>query len=379
MSVLQRQIEAQGVCTVSISLYKEFTRRVQPPRALWVPFPFGRPLGAPNDKAIQRKVIMAALDLMSRDSGPVLEDFVLAPEEEHLDARNQTVGSKCSAKGCNFDEALSSPDEAPQPAERPQIPAYDDDVNAIAAELWEHRPAFEAYRAKSQGRTQVGHSGLEPNTVFEAAKVLHRYLRGDLSEIPARAALPRRDSLNLDLFVRLNADDLKTYFMEARLGMSEGGLSDTGDFNEWFWFSTRTAALIKAARDRMLEHTDREKDPYCVVARGMVPRGYGEDRRMNPPAEASAAPATPPVRVAAAAPQTQRIVVYHGDSCSACHAEMEFLSASGIDFVRKNVSRDAQARQELLKLGSRTVPTTVIDNEVIVGFEKDRLQQLLKL
>ena len=48
---------------------------MNPPRALWVPFMLGRPLGVPNDAAFQSKVALSALQLLERDSGPVLEDF----------------------------------------------------------------------------------------------------------------------------------------------------------------------------------------------------------------------------------------------------------------------------------------------------------------
>ena len=48
---------------------------MQPPRALWVPFPLGRPLGKPADPAFQINVILAALALLHRDHGSVLEDF----------------------------------------------------------------------------------------------------------------------------------------------------------------------------------------------------------------------------------------------------------------------------------------------------------------
>ncbi len=73
----------------------------------------------------------------------------------------------------------------------------------------------------------------------------------------------------------------------------------------------------------------------------------------------------------------KNVIVFHGEGCSVCHDEMEFLSRSGIEFTGKDVVKDAEARSELLKLGSRTLPTTVIDGEVIVGFEKQRLSELL--
>lgn len=73
------------------------------------------------------------------------------------------------------------------------------------------------------------------------------------------------------------------------------------------------------------------------------------------------------------------IVVYHGNNCSACHEELEYLKYNGVKFTAKNVHDDAEARQELIALGSKTIPTTVIDNEVIVGFEVERIRDLIGL
>ena len=48
---------------------------MQPPRALWVTFQLGRPLGAPDDPALQTRVLRATLRLLEAKSGPVLEDY----------------------------------------------------------------------------------------------------------------------------------------------------------------------------------------------------------------------------------------------------------------------------------------------------------------
>ena len=78
--MLSRALERAGLVTVGITLVREHTEKVKPPRALWVPFPYGRPLGAPNDPELQLGVIRAALDLYSAPGGPVLADF-LQPDE----------------------------------------------------------------------------------------------------------------------------------------------------------------------------------------------------------------------------------------------------------------------------------------------------------
>lgn len=73
------------------------------------------------------------------------------------------------------------------------------------------------------------------------------------------------------------------------------------------------------------------------------------------------------------------ITVYHGNNCSACHEEIEYLKYNNVEFVTKNVHDDVEARNELIALGSKTIPTTVIGQEVIIGFEVERIKELVGL
>lgn len=50
----------------------------------------------------------------------------------------------------------------------------------------------------------------------------------------------------------------------------------------------------------------------------------------------------------------------------------------GIRFTEKDVLTDEEAMAELEKLGVLTTPVTVIDGEVVVGFDRARLEQLLR-
>jgi len=75
VSALSYYLESEGVATTGISLVREHTEQMQPPRSLWVPFPLGRPLGVPNHPAFQHRVIKAAWQLLEAPSGPVLGDF----------------------------------------------------------------------------------------------------------------------------------------------------------------------------------------------------------------------------------------------------------------------------------------------------------------
>ncbi|MBL8171452.1 MAG: hypothetical protein JNJ50_25045 [Acidobacteria bacterium] len=73
--LVQAALEREGITTVSISLLREVVSALRPPRALWVPFPMGYPMGKPNDAALQHRVLAAALTLLSRNDVPVLADF----------------------------------------------------------------------------------------------------------------------------------------------------------------------------------------------------------------------------------------------------------------------------------------------------------------
>jgi glutaredoxin 3 len=61
-----------------------------------------------------------------------------------------------------------------------------------------------------------------------------------------------------------------------------------------------------------------------------------------------------------------------------CGKVKEFLSQNKINFIERNVVTDENALDELQKLGYMTTPVTVIDHEVVVGFDRDKLQKLLK-
>ncbi len=45
----------------------------------------------------------------------------------------------------------------------------------------------------------------------------------------------------------------------------------------------------------------------------------------------------------------------------------------------KNIREDAAAMAELQKLGYRATPVTIIDGEVVVGFDRGKLERLLGL
>lgn len=76
VGLIQSIIERAGIPTASITLLREVTEKVAPPRALFVDAPLGYPLGGPNDAALQTRILMSALALLSESVlTPVIRDF----------------------------------------------------------------------------------------------------------------------------------------------------------------------------------------------------------------------------------------------------------------------------------------------------------------
>jgi len=57
----------------------------------------------------------------------------------------------------------------------------------------------------------------------------------------------------------------------------------------------------------------------------------------------------------------------------------EYLTSKGVEFARKDIMIDEEAREELIKLGVRATPALVVGDEVLVGFDKARIDALLNL
>ncbi len=56
----------------------------------------------------------------------------------------------------------------------------------------------------------------------------------------------------------------------------------------------------------------------------------------------------------------------------------EYLSQKGVPYVERDVLVDPKAMQELSELGYMTTPVIKIGNEVVVGFDRKRLDELIE-
>jgi len=68
--VLARIIEAAGVPTVTVTMMPILSDKYRSSRTLGVQFPFGHSFGAVNDRAMQRRTLDAALQLLINAPGP---------------------------------------------------------------------------------------------------------------------------------------------------------------------------------------------------------------------------------------------------------------------------------------------------------------------
>ena len=64
MGLIQRAVESTGIATISITLSKEITRKIKPPRAVFTNLPMGHPLGFPGQRFRQIQVLRLLLNYL---------------------------------------------------------------------------------------------------------------------------------------------------------------------------------------------------------------------------------------------------------------------------------------------------------------------------
>jgi len=74
------------------------------------------------------------------------------------------------------------------------------------------------------------------------------------------------------------------------------------------------------------------------------------------------------------------VTVYSTPTCSWCQIAKEHLTTSGISFEDVDVSVDQQRAREMVeKSGQMGVPVIDIDGEIVVGFDRARIDSLLEI
>ncbi len=74
----------------------------------------------------------------------------------------------------------------------------------------------------------------------------------------------------------------------------------------------------------------------------------------------------------------KKVKIYSTPACPYCLQTKEFLKQNNVDFEDIDVSADKQKVQEMVNIsGQMAVPVLDIEGEVIVGFDKSKIQQIL--
>jgi len=75
-----------------------------------------------------------------------------------------------------------------------------------------------------------------------------------------------------------------------------------------------------------------------------------------------------------------KIIIYSTPSCPYCILAKEFFKKNDIEYIDYNVAEDIEKREEMIKKsGQMGVPVIDINGEIIIGFDKPRLSELLKI
>lgn len=73
-----------------------------------------------------------------------------------------------------------------------------------------------------------------------------------------------------------------------------------------------------------------------------------------------------------------KVKIYTTPTCQYCRAAKEFFKENKIKYEEIDVSKDRKAVREMVKIsGQLGVPVILIDNKVIVGFDRDELENAL--
>lgn len=74
----------------------------------------------------------------------------------------------------------------------------------------------------------------------------------------------------------------------------------------------------------------------------------------------------------------EEVKIYTTPTCPYCKQAKAYLGKKGVKYVEYNVMKDQKALQEMVKIsGSRSVPVIVACEQVMVGFDPVRLEQML--
>ena len=73
----------------------------------------------------------------------------------------------------------------------------------------------------------------------------------------------------------------------------------------------------------------------------------------------------------------KKVEIFSSDTCIKCVEVKKYLKEKNVEYTEYNISRNEEARRNLIKLGYMSVPVLLIDGNHVLGFDIDRINQLL--
>ena len=233
------------MATTSISLIRPQTERIRPPRALWVPFPLGRPLGAPDDAELQHGVLRQAFDLLASATEPTIADYD-GPEPELPVAEEWACPLNLG-------------------------PRVDDSLPARLRSEIDRLQPWAAQTRRERGRTLFGASGAGADQVHVVADALSHVAEGGSLAEPPPGEVEWR--FEMPLLIRHLADDLRTFHHEAIAAQPGAVEPDHQALTKWIFDETVLGEVLTAVADRLTEVA--EDDPMARLVRGLlIPEGH---------------------------------------------------------------------------------------------------------
>ncbi|MES2014786.1 MAG: glutaredoxin domain-containing protein [Patescibacteria group bacterium] len=78
--------------------------------------------------------------------------------------------------------------------------------------------------------------------------------------------------------------------------------------------------------------------------------------------------------------QQKTVAIYSTPTCHFCQMTKEFFGEKGIQYTNYDVSKDLEKRQEMFNITSQMgVPVIVVGDDVVIGFDKEKLSELLNI
>jgi hypothetical protein len=248
VSALGHYLEEESIASVAVALIRPQAEHTRPPRALWVPFELGRPIGPPSDSVFQRRVILSALGMLVEGGGPSrIIDFPDDDPREVPDPNWQVPLSPHPnpPPQAGEGEIRASAAANPSPASGAGPgwglgPALGD---AVESELRALAPAYAA-SCVARERSTVGLSGLPP---AECGAYVAAWLRGEPAASPVADMSP-------GLALRFAIDDLKAFALEAAL--TPGTRPSSQQLGDWLWNETALGAGLQVLRRTIIAGDD---------------------------------------------------------------------------------------------------------------------------